>query len=573
MAQSLLGAGEAVLGKIDSLSGLLGVMPKTGNKYLDELGASFGQYRMQSFGDRPWSTGIENVWNAVNKTRLQERQSAQGIAKMTKWAKNLSGMKDPTLEALAESLRIRADRGLISLKNQIEKDISPTRAAAQSNPDTTFAPAPRVQTTPAPPQLTQVLDPVTGKYVTKARDIYGPIKLTETAQAAQDYLQEMNKEYVNLIPNQLTQNMIDSAQKVMDIVKPKLSATGQVIDLEPNDWEEVWNLVKVLGDAGHAESISGTATRSEELSRKLYQAVGNDLYRGAGKWSSGGQQAQKAVGEALGNLNLKYSTFGHDNTKDGLRALIDNKSTVPIPQVDAILDDPKMLQKALDANKFTTPTGTAIKSDDMQSDLQGYFVKRVLNRASVPDQINPKVTKISPDTIANEFKQFVNTPAGEKLFSNKRQRNDMIEYLYALATTQANPVNPAASHVGSAQQTLSRNSVNVLLRWGLPALTGGVAGAGLSGGDPTSALVGGGVGVLGLGISAPVLARIFMNQRLARVMINSAKGLPLGMSEAAYNRLLVSALNGQTVALRHRLKDGSTQESQVVFRDSVPVAK
>jgi hypothetical protein len=64
-----------------------------------------------------------------------------------------------------------------------------------------------------------------------------------------------------------------------------------------------------------------------------------------------------------------------------------------------------------------------------------------------------------------------------------------------------------------------------------------------------------------------------MNPRLARVMINSAKGLPLGMSEETYNRLLVGVLNGQSVALTHRLRDGSTKESQVVFRDGVPVAK
>jgi len=540
--------------------------PSTGNKVLDDLGATYSMYKQKTFGDRPISRVIEDLWATTRKANMQDEAARRTYQKGIGWAEKASGIKNPTTADLALSLQRRLDSGLAQVNATADKEAETWIAHAQLNPAPSYGFEPP-QLAKVDPKSTLTATTSQGVKTLYPRTVYGPIHADNSAAAANEYLMAQQKLYPDMVAPADELTRIALANQIMRITTAQVDEVvgsptfGQVISTQPFNSEEVWGVLKGLGDGGYGDLVTkSTATKSQKLFQQLYATFRDDADRSIANplnFKNGSQSASDSFRKAVGTLDLKYSTFGTEAENNALWQLVENKNT-PTPQVETILKDKKLLERVIKVNQFTTPTGTKIKSKDMLGDLQGYVIKQIMEAAKIPDPGNRNVFKLDPEKLAIPFQQLETSGIGAVLFPNKAAKTKMMDFLNGAAFTQQKPYSQSIIPA----LWMARNSI--------PVISGTLLAAG-GAGYHFAGSYGVGAGAIGVGLGGIALSKAFTNEQLAKSLYNLSQGMPLGISQDAFNKLFVGALQGFTIYLVH--EDGSQIPGTFDGKEFVPMDK
>lgn len=190
-------------------------------------------------------------------------------------------------------------------------------------------------------------------------------------------------------------------------------------------------------------------------------------------------------------------------------------------KVDAVIKDANKLQDTLSAAQAN---GVGF---NLKKSLQEYHFTRLFNDSM---KVNPEtggLARLDPKALADSWYDPKMEKSIDTLY-NSQQRSDIEQFFKNIAMTQDKVnTNPIAK--------------KILFLHG---------GASLAAGLFTGHLAAGAASATGVVVGAEVLGKLLTKPGTARLMVNLAGGGPLGMSDTMAGRLLVNALQGETVAIQ-----------------------
>ncbi len=195
--------------------------------------------------------------------------------------------------------------------------------------------------------------------------------------------------------------------------------------------------------------------------------------------------------------------------------------------VDKVIRDPDKLEQTL-----TTAQQYGVGANLMKS-LQGYQFMKMVNDASERSvmatgaPITDGVVKIDPQKLDAVWTDPEMQDSLKKLY-NSQQRADIKQFFQNVTNTQ------------------DKASYNPIARKFL-MIHGGIS---LAAGLFTGHLTGGAITAASVSIPAEVVGTLLSKPSVARLMVNLAGGGPLGMSDSFAGRILVNALQGETIAIQ-----------------------
>lgn len=190
-------------------------------------------------------------------------------------------------------------------------------------------------------------------------------------------------------------------------------------------------------------------------------------------------------------------------------------------KIDAVIGDAKKLEEVL-----TTAQSNGV-GYNLKTQLQGYQFSKIFQDAMKTEPTTGQLARLNPQTIEDVWRDPKMQASYAKLY-NGQQRADIDQFFKNIAMTQDKVnTNPIAKKI--------------------TFLHGGAA---LAMGMFTGHLAAGALGATGIIVGAEGLGKLLTKPGTARLMVNLAGGGPLGMSDTMAGRLLVNALQGETVAIQ-----------------------
>lgn len=481
---------------------------------LAKLDATFSQYYVKTFGDKPISKWVEDVFASGAKARAIENSGNLNMQAGTDLAKKITGRQNVTLDWLSDQMKVGAENQLAASKfesnrlSEIVKNISQANILAIPQND--------------------------GSVLA----IKGPVNLGHTIQAAQDFLTQRTALLGDLTKaNNEDQPLIAAAQRILQVSNAQFDdQTGQLIRSQPISFEDAWNFKKGADELGYGSGDKINTTFTGKVFQSLSRSLNDDIESSIGNWKNDpGKNALKSFQNAKATVAQRYNLFD----EDGMRQLL-VKNNSSVPAISSIINDPKMLQRTLSAGNLQLPSGK-VTSTNMRRDLQGFKFVDILTNAYKADPVDS--TKGVFD--AAKASQNWNDPGfaeSKSLLFNAQNRQDIDQFFKNLAMTQ--------------QKQIGGMMANSKLWMGAKAtvMLGTAMVAGLDASPWAST-------ALSVEVGAGVLSKWMTDPKKARLMVAMAGGQPLNMSQTLAAKTIFSGLQGYEMSIN--LKNGQKAKATV----------
>lgn len=504
-----------------------------------KLRPTFSQMEPEGF-KKTISNIIENIFAPSNKKGALEASARYVRDEGEEFVKNLTGRADVKLNApvklateiqsqtqkqftssIVESNKRGEAAKLIAEVNPtvIKKEISPAteKPSGLFNSDGT----PRMFTVPA-----ETEDVV----------IKGPVSLEKTITKAKSLLDEMNQSAIKPDPeNPVVKALTDLINTTHAKFDPK---TGALIYHEPIAFGDAWKTKQVADRIGYGGMDVTTRDIKDVRFKQIAQAINEDIDLSLPNWKNMGDKAKSLWQEAKGIVAKRNEIFTPGGEAGKSLETLLNTTTTPVDSVNAIIDDPTKLRRALNSGKLQIPTNSGFKyiTSNTRKDLQGYELMRLMNDARTVDPKDP--TKFIFDA--------------NKLYSNWTDASKSESYKMLFGQKNRADIDQFFKNVSAVSDKFNQANVSryLMVRLGLDgvALGAGIAGF-MTGGDLTSSVLRSGT-VLGATITAHGLGKLMTNPSTARLMVALGQGAPLGMSTNLASRLISQALRNTPITLK-----------------------
>jgi hypothetical protein len=543
--------GGAVVGK--GLSKILGLskeikLPGSVAGPLADLNASYSMYKIKTFGDRPISQWVEDVFATTRKARIQEDSTMAEMLQGTALAKNLSGRATSSLKnpnTMSDIIQIDLENINRGIQDASNEQAGIAKAIAKANMAAVGSFSPPQLTSPSAPHVPPSQNPLTGRFQQGARIVAGPIKITDSVNQAQAYLLERQKNWGPTLAGapEYEKSMIAGAQRLLRETNAKIDPrTGLVISSDPISFEEAWDLKQLWGENGWNEkgAVEGTVGR---LSRNNSSTIDQDIERSIATWEN---DPNKAALKAY--QNAKFIVNSRHKLLDKSENIIRNTDKA-IPLIDEILGNPHKLNAALDANELKMPIVTQsgkstvkVVSNNLKEDFKGYYIQRLFDKYSSLDPVTQNPSSIDVKSLSEQWLSPEFKTARDRLFS-KAEQSDINVLFKTIAQTQTR-----SNAFGGPGMKLNMARAGMMLA---PGLLSGVLSQSVTYGASTT----------GIMLTGVAVAKMMTNPNIARKMIALGQGQPLNMSEQAFSKILAGGLQGVTIKLMQ--KDGGALEGAI----------
>lgn len=479
------------------------------SKNMLDLGSTFSQYYQSIFGKRATiSKWLEDVLASSVKAKSMEESSTKGFA--------LAGGKGYDPNAAASSVQASVQSSALQMKAESNRLGNQAVAHAEANPAT-------IQVPSGVPGLGLPLT------------ISGPIHTSTALDEAHNYLNEQAK---NIVPGSMMSQQQTTlgkvARDIIDMTEVKDPKTGKVLYTNPISFRDAWNL-KQIADEFSAPPRMASSNAAEitppSSTRKFYKglsaALNDDIDSSIPQWQQNAPQAFQAWKQAKEVVGQRLSLLDNpgDSISGILKAAADRRTN--LPDIDRVIADPQQLQRALTAGEVKFPSGNRVVSTTRQ-DFGAYTWQKMLNDNVKPDAVNPGKFVFNAQKAYSDFMDPAFAQSKKLLYS--AQTSDNYENLLkSIATTQEKQT----SFGSYTKLWIARAGVTLA-----PALALGYV-SGIEHAAP----------IVGVGLSAAVMARAMTQPTLARAMAAAASGQPLNISQDAFARMLSKAMVGGTVSL------------------------
>jgi hypothetical protein len=342
----------------------------------------------------------------------------------------------------------------------------------------------------------------------------GPVQRTHAIDAITKILEDIKSPTTGYDPDskivRTLQNMLD-ARKDGDI-----------------DFSAAWKDKQLMDAAGHGYAPPELDVNDGRF-QKVAAAINKDIDESLPKWANKGKEAQQLQKEAKQIVNARHNVFD-----DLLNTVKLESLTEPDARVNAIIDNPKILRKALIAGNLPIPNNGQVQYSvsNTKRNLQGYQLMRMTNAATNNGSID-----------AAALNKAINDPKSQEslkaLFGAGNLDNIKNSFKnYALVSTEAS--NQGQRYAG--MRIASRGiDVGAGVAAGLAGLT--------SASNPRAAV---GLGALtGVVIGFHGLAKLFTNEFTGPIIGKMFSGEPLGMSQRAAAQAFASVLKGEYIDMQN----------------------
>lgn len=349
------------------------------------------------------------------------------------------------------------------------------------------------------------------------RVVKGPIQLNGTLQKAKALVDSTKDLKYGPTPDSV--EGLNVASRLLNSTNAKFDPqTGGLLSADPVGFREAWDLKQHFGE--NTDFGGGKLTQTEKAYKDLFHSMNDDIESSIPSWDQN-KQAINAWRNSKATVEERNLTFAPKGSDVPTLDKIIDKSSSPLPSIEATLADPVALQRALNSGKVKFPSGD-VYANNTRQDLGAARLQQIWEKGF--DQTKGTVNAGQVQNAFNDPRFFEQN----KMLYSQQSRDNINELLKNVALTQEKP---SASWVNKV----------LLTRAGL-ALTPTLFGL------ATGSLVHTGEVALGeLGMSA--VGHALVNPTIARGLINLTSGKALGMSEAAFARRVASAIQGSAIAL------------------------
>lgn len=349
------------------------------------------------------------------------------------------------------------------------------------------------------------------------RVVKGPIQLNGTLQKAKALVDSTKDLQYGPTPDSV--EGLNVASRLLNSTNAKFDPqTGGLLSADPVGFREAWDLKQHFGE--NTDFGGGKLTQTEKAYKDLFHSMNDDIESSIPSWDQN-KQAINAWRNSKATVEERNLTFAPKGSDVPTLDKIIDKSSSPLPSIEATLADPVALQRALNSGKVKFPSGD-VYANNTRQDLGAARLQQIWEKGF--DQTKGTINAGQVQNAFNDPRFFEQN----KMLYSQQSRDNINELLKNVALTQEKP---SASWVNKV----------LLTRAGL-ALTPALFGL------ATGSLVHTGEVALGeLGMSA--VGHALVNPTIARGLINLTSGKALGMSEAAFARRVASAVQGSAITL------------------------
>ena len=510
---------------------------KTGNPFLDEIGASYSMYKNSELGEGTIPGWVESLFHAKKIARIRDAAVELANRKTKQRVESLTNITDPTQYMLNKLVQKETQDALTRANKAVNDDFAPSLRYAEANVKPAYSRAPESITTPKNPNIHYRLDAQgkimvdsSGQPIIDPREIAGSIELSDSMQHLQQTMLSLQETYKDIGPG--ASNYIpvkDLFSKLKAVIDPLIDKDGTVIASQPIAYREALALARKLEEFGYGPEQRAVAPTAEvQQIRDFLGYLLSDIRQGLKNMPNGGREALKSFDKGMVSLERRNAIFDPpyaDTAKDNiLRRLAQTNSTTN-SEVMAIVNDPAQLAKALKTNKLNV-NGLQVADDKMRRTLQGVKLQSIFDDALLTDAAGNKRTRFDSTDLMSSVRQAKSNGTWDMLFESKTEQADIEKYI---------------SEVAASQYTKYKDSITPKLATARGLTFVALTGMKAAGGGNTSFL---GTGALGIQLMGDVMAALFTNHKLATLMIQNQKAAPLGISKQAFSQMVAKALNG-----------------------------
>jgi hypothetical protein len=466
---------------------------------------------------------VEDLGSPAAKTAAIQRSGGLANQQLENQVTGVTGTTDPN--KIADQYQNMADlqrRGSLAESN---KQALAARAVAKSN----------ILTIPGnladAPEVEQIAQSQTGK----------SFKLLDQ-QSQQGVLRIAQQAGIQPPPGEVIEgpiNGVNSIPQATQIVQDHLNALSKdpamasVVNIAndiksefsngPVSFGKVWDLKQKLDTLYDSDSIP-----LRNAARGLAANLNDDMEQSIANWPNDPQKlGYKAWNLAKATVQQRLLTFNPEGSGiENVGNLIDKANGI-LPKMEQTINDPRQLERALNAGEVAFPSGT-LPAPNARQTLQAYKWNSLRENAKSADAVNNGIT-IDAQKMYDGWNDPKFSSSRDMLYSNQQDSN-YSQLLKNIAMTQKKQmgIGPSAKLWMTAKG----------LALAAPLLTGTLTGHELAGGAFTLMEIG------AMGVS-----KAMTYPRVARGLIAAAAGQPLSMSDQQFSRMLAGAIQGSAVTI------------------------
>lgn len=359
---------------------------------------------------------------------------------------------------------------------------------------------------------------LTGGPLASSAPMEGPILLLHGAQKLQDFLQKIQSQIVGSagVPDNL-KGPINEAQGVLKSLGAVFDPqTGAVTNIQKVSADQAWKIQQKIGD------VTFTQGSNKELSQ-AYHAITDDMEDSIKLWKNDpGGVGLRSFQNAKALTNTKYTQFLNSKTAPTVSTMVEDVRGSRIPLFDQVLDDPNKLKEVLASGKLPIPSpngNITISDSKMDKGFAGYMLDKIRNQMFTPTVMDPNRGVFNGTGAIAEWNKEGNKEVKDLLYSPSTQSNinQLFKEMMMLDKKGGSTIGGLVMRAGRAGFIIPAASI--------------AAGAF----TPYTAM---GLMTGGLMLSGSALAHLMTNKESARLMIQMARGGPLGMSQNAAGRII-----------------------------------
>lgn len=315
------------------------------------------------------------------------------------------------------------------------------------------------------------------------------------------------------------------ANELLNNASARFDPNGKFVDGSPMSFEEAWDFKQKALDANFNKYDSF---------KPLSKALNQDIEDSIAKWPNQPKNALRSFLQAKAIVQDRLNLFEPEGTKLQLSKFIDSTDDFS-PALKRILESPSDVEKVLNTSSVTV-NGQKVFSGNARGDLAGYNLKQLWWDGA--DYGSDRGISANTKQMLTNFKDPASQAKNKLLYSAQTQDN--IEQLLKNISLTQEKSGGFSSWLPKIQAVRAGLAI-------APALLGFGTGSTEHG-----------LELAGAEIGASTIARLMANKSVARTIVNLAAGQPLGMSDQAFTRRMVSALQGATITLKNQ--DGTDQK-------------
>lgn len=537
---------------------------------ISKLNPTFSQMYRNTFGEgygSDISKWVEDIFASGSKARALENSGKASMFEGTALAGRLASKRPNVVsnpDWMAPSIRTNYENNFYQSVMASNKEAATAKLVGKANPELIPLPAEPPQNNPIVKKVidnlgggdfTQMTPQAQQSIISMAKQLgYTPVIpkpisiegriniFNNTRKAAQDFLDEKMKLFPDIAKApQEDQALMQAAQSLIRISEPIVDPNTGVATQMPVSFKDAWQFKQTTDRFGYKNSDDPNAlSYTGSTFQKLSKAINQDIDESIPLWKNNPNGvATKAWQNAKTIVAQRNSLFA----EDGLAQLLKETNST-VPDVDAILNDPVKLQRAIDAGVLKMSSGQ-VASTNVRGNLQGYKIDQMLNNAWKGDSIDSTKGVIQPEILINDWTSFGRGESKKILFNNAQTRQDIDQLFKQIAISQQKQT---FGGLGGRNMWVVRGGIMLA-----PALMGDLTG-----------LSEYGAGITGVMLTGNAIANIMTkgsymgvgSPSIPRAMIAAISGAPMNRSMQTISRGIVGALQGTGAVITINTRDG-----------------